>query len=544
MQAAAHTPGGYGGVPQEVGKEFTRGDEEPIASQAGPAGRAAGILFRTADGQMLLMHRGDGGDYPRTWGFPGGHLEEGETPEQAARREALEETGQAYDGPLTQIYDDGQFVTFAASIEQPFAVTLCDESTGYTWARRDALPEPMHPGTHPAIRIAHADTELAVAELMRDGLVPSPYRMGNNVLFALRVTGTGVAYRSKLSEYVYRDPSLYLNPEFLARCNGLPVVWHHPAKDVLDSASFADSVIGTLMLPYVQGDDVWAIARVYDLDAAEQMGRQQLSTSPGVVFAESSGNVTITLADGSPMLIEGKPVLLDHLAVCELGVWDKEGPPEGVQLDQPLPEVQEMPEENKEVKVADSATSGTPDFKAMTDSMAAIADSIGKLNARMDSLENTKPAPALDAKKDDDDDKPKPEDEEADRNAKADAQARADSVYAAFGDSAPRPLQGETLMAYRVRLARKLQPHSTAWKDVSLTAIGDAAALAIAEKQIYADAAQAARNPVATAGGELIEIHRTDAAGRRISEFRGTPSGWMDAFKAPGQRLVKINKEA
>lgn len=26
MQAAAHTPGGYGGVPQEVGEEFTEAD--------------------------------------------------------------------------------------------------------------------------------------------------------------------------------------------------------------------------------------------------------------------------------------------------------------------------------------------------------------------------------------------------------------------------------------------------------------------------------------------------------------------------------------
>ncbi len=27
MRAAAHTPGGYGGVPQSVGKEFTEADE-------------------------------------------------------------------------------------------------------------------------------------------------------------------------------------------------------------------------------------------------------------------------------------------------------------------------------------------------------------------------------------------------------------------------------------------------------------------------------------------------------------------------------------
>ena len=29
MEAAAHTPGGYGGVPQKVGKEFVSADMEP-----------------------------------------------------------------------------------------------------------------------------------------------------------------------------------------------------------------------------------------------------------------------------------------------------------------------------------------------------------------------------------------------------------------------------------------------------------------------------------------------------------------------------------
>jgi hypothetical protein len=31
--------------------------------------------------------------------------------------------------------------------------------------------------------------------------------------------------------------------------------------------------------------------------------------------------------DGKPLLIEGDPVLLDHLAICSLGVWTREGVP-------------------------------------------------------------------------------------------------------------------------------------------------------------------------------------------------------------------------
>ena len=33
MEAAAHTPGGYGGVPQSVGKEFVRGDSMDGATE-------------------------------------------------------------------------------------------------------------------------------------------------------------------------------------------------------------------------------------------------------------------------------------------------------------------------------------------------------------------------------------------------------------------------------------------------------------------------------------------------------------------------------
>jgi hypothetical protein len=36
MEAAAHTPGGFGGVPQRVGKEFTRADK---AKRKAPGGR-------------------------------------------------------------------------------------------------------------------------------------------------------------------------------------------------------------------------------------------------------------------------------------------------------------------------------------------------------------------------------------------------------------------------------------------------------------------------------------------------------------------------
>ena len=65
--------------------------------------------------------------------------------------------------------------------------------------------------------------ELGIAKAIRDGALTSPQEYANLLLVALRITGTGAAYRSGANEFVWRDPSIYLNAEFLQRCNGLPV---------------------------------------------------------------------------------------------------------------------------------------------------------------------------------------------------------------------------------------------------------------------------------------------------------------------------------
>ena len=51
------------------------------------------ILYDT-EGRMLLQHRTkDAPTFPDYWAFFGGGVEEGETPEQAVRRESIEELG-------------------------------------------------------------------------------------------------------------------------------------------------------------------------------------------------------------------------------------------------------------------------------------------------------------------------------------------------------------------------------------------------------------------------------------------------------------------
>ena len=414
MQAAAHTPGGFGGVPQSVGREFVGNDESesPTSAPAVNAKRAAGVLFMTEGGEVLMMHRHPEADAGGTWGLPGGRVEDDDgSLKETARREAFEETGYAHDGPLDLIHDDGQFATFMARVPK-FDVALNDEHAGYTWAQPDKAPTPLHPNLELTFRVAGASTELDVARLISEGVLPSPQPYANMYLLALRITGTGLAFRSAIGEHVWRDKSLYLNDEFLARCAGLTVIMDHPDKAVLNSKEYNDRAIGSVMFAYIKGDEVWAIARIYDDKAMKVIVTTKTSTSPSVVFDETAGNTKMTATDGQPLLIEGKAFLLDHIAIVtedrgSRGVWDKQGPPTGVEITNP--EIMTMPDENPTTTAkADAATDPVlAAISALTGAVHAQTAQTATLIARVDAMEKNMPAPPLqtaaDKKKSDDD---------------------------------------------------------------------------------------------------------------------------------------------
>src|SRR6185437_9321411 len=347
--------------------------------------KAAGMLLLTAkDGRALFLRRADTG----LWAFPGGQIEAGETAEQAAEREVGEEIGAAAHGDpqlwMRRIKVDGveevDFTTFVAKVADEFIPTLNDEHTAWTWASVTDPPQPLHPGAAVALDRLTMD-ELGIARTMAAGDLTSPQKYGNIWIFSIRITGTGLAYRAGRDELCWRDPSLYLDPEFLARCNGLPVILDHPdEKPSLDSKEFKARIIGTTFLPYIVGDEVWAVVKIYDDDAAGMMLDEQLSTSPAVVFRDAKDtNETLTMSNGSTLLIEGKPALLDHIAIVTAGVWDKGGPPTGV-LNTTLNEgTIGMTEE--EMAAADKAR------KDAAEKLDAIMDSIGKMHGRMDALE-------------------------------------------------------------------------------------------------------------------------------------------------------------
>lgn len=301
----------------------------------------AGIIFVTKDGRGLFLKRSS--EHKRNigvYGLPGGHFKKGETAKECAIRECIEEIGNRPEGELVEINrqlipvdgDESNFTketdytTFMQVVDTDFFCLLNNEHTAYVWAPLDNPPEPLHPNLRQTLQKMYAD-ELGIAEMMMSGATTSPQKYGKMWLFDIRITGTGLSYRSGPEEFVWRDKSLYLNDRFLKRCQGLPVIFEHPKKSTLDTKEYVERNIGSIFLPYIKGEEVWCISRIYDDFAAEIMRNNQLSTSPAVVLYGDDAKFT---NGDNILLIEGKPKILDHLAICFVGVWDKGEKPTGV----------------------------------------------------------------------------------------------------------------------------------------------------------------------------------------------------------------------
>lgn len=108
--------------------------------------RAAGILFHTDDGKVLLLRRSSASSEPGTWCVPGGGVEDGESAEQAARREALEECGWADPAAELSLWTRTEqtgvdFTTYLCRVPSQFPVTLNEEHSAYAWVPRAEIDQ-------------------------------------------------------------------------------------------------------------------------------------------------------------------------------------------------------------------------------------------------------------------------------------------------------------------------------------------------------------------------------------------------------------------
>lgn len=162
---------GDGGVvfePAILGQEMRADDDEgkdiELNTNDAPL-LAAGVMYLTDDGQVLFLRRSDTG----LWAFPGGKIEEGESAQQAARRECEEEIGHSPQElrPWTRrILDGVDFTTFVARVPEPFDPKLNDEHTEYSWEplgdhsgrSLDHLMGGIHQLVQPTLDEVRADT--------------------------------------------------------------------------------------------------------------------------------------------------------------------------------------------------------------------------------------------------------------------------------------------------------------------------------------------------------------------------------------------------
>jgi len=447
-----------------------------------------------------------------------------------------------------------------------------------------------------------SETETEIGWRVARGELSSPQRLPGFALFALRFSGTGTAWREAHQEHVVRPPEQYLTPEMCGRIAGVPVVSVHPDSGNLNTAEYIRTVIGAICFGYIAGsdgiqnaagDECWCIARVNDLGAADAMATGEFSTSPAVVFTADSGNETLKLEDGTSVLFEGRPAVIDHLAaVIEAGVWDKAGEAgAGVRVDStegklPMPMAEQPAQDTK----SDAA------LGEKIDNMLTKLDSVSK---RLDALE--KPPHRADADPERDqwmkedaegcarDDaaeekergeleaKGEPREAAADaarqarrdrvkarkdmqarhdsaalttaqaaalreqETANLDIQARADAVAAAWGERAAPPMQGEATLAYRVRLARHHQRHcgelSFRGLDLGALAAAQPSAFDGIEARIYADSLAASANPIGE-DDRLIQRTKVDPdTGHRVTTFHGRRS-FIYHLKRPSLRAT------
>lgn len=111
-------------------------------------------IIRREDGDILLVQH----SYRGPWGFPGGLLERGETPHDAALRETMEETGLAIEvsEPPTVVVDpdsrrvDVVFHCWPAEGADPDALDTSGtpEVTDAKWFPVDALPRMQGEARH------------------------------------------------------------------------------------------------------------------------------------------------------------------------------------------------------------------------------------------------------------------------------------------------------------------------------------------------------------------------------------------------------------
>lgn len=282
--------------------------------------QAAGIAYTSSAGRMLFLRRAADSDHAGEWCFPGGGVEDGETPEQAAMRESMEEIGALPYGDRRQIHemdnDDGvHFTTFRQAVQHEFTPRLNDEHTEHVWAGMDDLPEPLHPGVRESLGSMAMDKAMQVRRPGMERLAFDKATVRSIDAYGRMRVEVSPISKAAVNDYLGAeipkweelglDPrgiySLLRDPEELAKAadsfNGIPLLdthvpvtaWDHPFGKVVGSTG-TDAVFEA---PYLKNSlAIWTAEAIERIESDEQ---RELSSAYGYV------------ADMTPGTYEGIP---------------------------------------------------------------------------------------------------------------------------------------------------------------------------------------------------------------------------------------------
>jgi uncharacterized protein len=241
---------------------------------------AAGVCFVCREtGRVLLLCRPDG-----SWGFPAGRVEAGESPDEAARRETMEETGFVPLMPLRVLGQYENLRAYSARVDQ-FPVTLNEEHCGFGWFAPDKMPGNLHRTTGHIVGAAVADN---VAMDERDRDINGWLEVSDNPIMAVGV----YPYLGKRIKGA-PNPDQFYNV-------------YRPAEEVSDP----DCMASFRLLPWI--DDHLMLGEGDNLTPAEAkpiegvIGEQIYFDPNGGKYGQMKGNIKIWTATHEGRIGDGK----------------------------------------------------------------------------------------------------------------------------------------------------------------------------------------------------------------------------------------------
>lgn len=295
--------------------------------------KAAGVMIKAGD-RILLLKRRDTPEYDGLWALPGGKIEEGETPAQAAKRETAEETGFIDLDQLQQIdftqNGNVEFTTFLASAEQ-FNPVLNEEHNGSMWVRIDKIPDNTHPGvikTLELLRGAEAMDESARTIDMNGYIsIPKNPISRSGVFQYLGKSISADAQPDKIYN-VYRPAEELSHPEAIASFKMIPLIDDHEmlgTKQQGYRAAETKGVHGTTGEELEFRDGVlYSNLKIFSQTLRDmvQQGKKDLSLGYRCVYEKASGVFNGEAYDYVQRKLRGNHLALVKNARCDVSVLD------------------------------------------------------------------------------------------------------------------------------------------------------------------------------------------------------------------------------